>query len=130
MPIIEFPGNLENIYEKFVFLVDDIYQECLDSGYTESGATGKIKYELEPMAEDKYSKKILYLELSYYFADKELKESFRDVFEKFRNVIESGSVREFPNEIAVGDKYRREIDVKVRKIIRFYEQNFQDRHFG
>lgn len=130
MFIIKFPEqNSEDIYQQFVFLVEDVYEECIENGYTESGAAGKTKYELEPMAKDTFDKKILYLELSYSFAKKELKESFFDVYQKLKEVIGSKSVRQLPYELNLNDEYTRQVDVKVRKIIRFFEQNFQDRHF-
>ncbi|PGB02046.1 hypothetical protein [Bacillus toyonensis] len=125
--IINFHGNREQNdkdYKKFMYLVADIYQECIDSGYTRDGAAGKTKYELEPMAIEETSKIILYLELSYYFAEQDLKDSFEIVYQKLKNVTSLPiSIRELPAKINVSDQYRSEIDVKVRKIIRYFEEN-------
>ncbi|MGN7396647.1 hypothetical protein [Peribacillus frigoritolerans] len=53
----ENPNQNDKDYRKFRYLVADIYQECIDSGYTRDGAAGKTKYELEPMAVKPSSKK-------------------------------------------------------------------------
>ncbi|HDR7950135.1 TPA: hypothetical protein QCY38_003827 [Bacillus toyonensis] len=125
--IISFHGNRDQNdkdYKKFVYLVEDIYQECIDSGYTRDGAAGKTKYELEPMAIEETSKILLYIELSYYFAEQDLKDSFEMVYQKLRNVTSLLiSIRELPVKINISSQYRSEIDVKIRKIIRYFEDN-------
>jgi hypothetical protein len=127
--IIKFNEGDED-YEKFKFLVVDIYQECIDSGYTKDGAAGKTKYELEPMAENDLSKKILYLELCYYFAEQDLIGSFKIVYQKLKDVFPK-SIRELPAKLNLSNNNRIEFDVKVRKVIKYFEENFtDDRMFG
>ncbi|WP_044339362.1 hypothetical protein [Rossellomorea aquimaris] len=125
--IINFYGDRDQNdedYRKFKYLVADIYQECIDSGYTRDGAAGKTKYEVEPMATKPVSKIILYIELCYYFAEQDLQNSFEIVYEKLKNINSKVSIRELPVKINISEKYRDEMDVKVRLIIKYLKANF------
>lgn len=76
--------NILDAYNTFQFLVHDIYQECVNSGYQKDAAVGKLKYELEPLAKNNEELSVLYFELSYYLAKEQLNECFIDMFEKFK----------------------------------------------
>ena len=84
--------ELLDVYERFNFLMGDIYKECLENGYTKSGAIGKIKYELLPMAKTDDEKAILYFELAYFLSKEELSEEFSNVYEEYKVLVKNTKV--------------------------------------
>lgn len=90
--------KLLDVYDKFNFLVSDIYNECIGSGYSKNGAANKVKYELEPMIENEEERIILFFELCYFFAKEDLTESFISAYKIFDNLSKSDEIKEFINK--------------------------------
>ncbi|MCU7668004.1 hypothetical protein [Bacillus thuringiensis] len=111
-----------SIYEKYEYLVDNIYKECLDSGYDKQGAAGKLKYELEPMATKVEEKICLYFELCYLYAKEDLLDSFLHAYESLRRTSINKDLFSFINIKNERNVHYKNLILKRNKIVG-YEKN-------